>query len=509
MSNSILKNRAANLSKSRYTLSCQCLKALWLKVNKPEEAVVDPSAEARFEMGNVVGDMAMGLFGAFTEVTTKRPDGSLDLNAMIEKTQTCMAQGVENICEASFAIEGHYCAVDILRKTSGGYAIYEVKSSSFPEYNGQETRLEKYAPDIAYQKWLLEQCGINVTDTYLVCLNSDYVRQGKLDLQRLFVIIDMKELVANEYARVPNQVAEALKTLQKEEEPFRDLSMSCHKPYPCAFWQHCTHWMVEPSIFDLYRMNFSDKLKLYQEGYRTFADVGSAVTKPIHRLQVEQRSYINKEGISEFLSQLSYPLYFLDFETMQQAIPQYDGARPYQQITFQYSLHILREEGGALEHREFLAPSDGSDPRRRLAEQLCADIPMNVCTLAYNKSFECSRIKELAALYPDLAVHLLNIRDHIVDLLDPFQAGYYYLPSMGNSFSIKRVLPALFPDDPQLDYHNLDSRVQNGGDAMTVFPRIQYMEPAEAAATREALLRYCELDTLAMVKVWERLKQQV
>ena len=507
MSNTTPKKRSANLSKSRYTLSCQCLKALWLRVYKPEEAVVDPATEARFEMGNVVGDLAMGLFGDFVEVTTKREDGSLDIAAMIEKTKDCLANGTENICEASFAIEGHYCAVDILRKTPGGYAIYEVKSSSFPEFNGQETKLEKYAPDIAYQKWLLEQCGVNVTGTYLVCLNSDYVRQGELDLQHLFVTIDMKELVANEYVKVPNQTTAALKTLQQEEEPALDLSKDCHKPYPCAFWQYCTRHLESPSVFDLYRMNFSDKLKLYQQGYRTLGDVASIVTKPIHLLQVNQQANIDKQGISAFLDQLIYPLYFLDFETMQQAIPQYDGARPYQQITFQYSLHILREEGGELEHREFLAPSDGSDPRRALAEQLCKDIPMDVCTLAYNKAFECTRIKELAVLYPDLAAHLLNIRDHIADLLDPFQAGYYYLPSMGNSFSIKRVLPSLFPDDPQLDYHNLDTRVQNGGDAMTVFPRIQNMDPEEAAATREALLRYCELDTLAMVKVWEKLKE--
>ena len=505
MNNTTPKKRSANLSKSRYTLSCQCLKALWLRVYKPDVAVVDPATEARFEMGNVVGDLAMGLFGNFVEVTTKREDGSLDIASMIEKTKECLANGTENICEASFAIEGHYCAVDILRKSPGGYAIYEVKSSSFPEFNGQETKLEKYAPDIAYQKWLLEQCGINVTGTYLVCLNSDYVRQGKLDLERLFVTIDMKELVANEYVKVPNQAVAALKTLQQEEEPVLELSKDCHKPYPCAFWQYCTRHLETPSVFDLYRMNFSDKLKLYQQGYRTLADVASIVTKPIHLLQVNQQTNIDKQGISEFLDQLSYPLYFLDFETMQQAIPQYDGARPYQQITFQYSLHILREEGDELEHREFLAPSDGSDPRRALAEQLCKDIPMDVCTLAYNKAFECTRIKELAVLCPDLAVHLLNIRDHIVDLLDPFQAGYYYLPSMGNSFSIKRVLPSLFPDDPQLDYHNLDARVQNGGDAMTVFPRIQNMPPEEAAATREALLRYCELDTLAMVKVWEKL----
>ncbi len=130
---------------------------------------------------------------------------------------------------------------------------------------------------------------------------------------------------------------------------------------------------------------------------------------------------------------------------------------------------------------------------------------MNVCTLAYNKGFECGRIKELAIVYPNLAVHLMNIREHIQDLLIPFQSGYYYVPAMHGSFSIKSVLPALFPDDPELNYHNLDSRVQNGGDAMTVFPRIKDMPPEEQQATRQALLAYCCLDTLAMVKVWEKL----
>ena len=131
---------------------------------------------------------------------------------------------------------------------------------------------------------------------------------------------------------------------------------------------------------------------------------------------------------------------------------------------------------------------------------------MNVCTLAYNKSFECSRIEELALLYPDLHEHLLNIEKHIVDLIDPFRAGDYYVPAMGGSFSIKSVLPALFPDDPELDYHNLDERCQNGGNAMTLFPKIKDMPSEEAKASREVLLRYCELDTWAMVKVWERLK---
>lgn len=187
-------------------------------------------------------------------------------------------------------------------------------------------------------------------------------------------------------------------------------------------------------------------------------------------------------------------------------IPKYQGTHPYQQVTFQYSLHYIEHEGGELKHREFLGIS-GEDPRRALAEQLCKDIPLNVCTTAYNKAFECTRLKELAEAFPDLAPHLLNIESHIVDLLDPFRAGYYYLPAMNGSFSIKKVLPALFPDDPELDYHNLSGGVQNGGEAMSIYPQIQFMEPEKQKKARRALLDYCCLDTLAMVKLWEKLRE--
>ena len=523
------------MSKSRYTAFCQCPKNLWLKVYKPEEAAIDGGMEARFAQGNEVGDLAMGLFGDFKEVTAHQEDGSLDLQKMIDLTKLYMDEGVENICEASFSCEGGYCAVDILRKTPGGWAIYEVKSSSFPEFNGQEAKLEKYAPDIAYQKWVLEQCGINVTGTYLVCLNSDYVRHGALDVNQLFVINDMKEMVENEYQKVPARVGQAMKVINSEQEPDMDLSECCMKPYKCAFWDYCKqkHHVPTPSVFDVYGgkgrggFTFKKKLDCYHQGLVSFEDLRTKDIGPIQNMQIEAaltgKEFVNPEGIRKFLDRLSYPLYFLDFETMQDAVPRYDGAKVYAQITFQYSLHIKERESvstfvdaGKLKytktanyitHREFLAPNDGSDPRRPLAEQLCKDIPMDACTLAYNKMFECGRIRELAALYPDLAQHLLNIADHIIDLIDPFRAGDYYVPAMGGSFSIKSVLPALFPDDPELDYHNLDERCQNGGDAMTIFPRIKDMEPEEAAASRKALLDYCKLDTLAMVKVWERLRE--
>lgn len=507
-----------SLSKSRYTLFRQCAKALWLRIYKPELQEIDASTQAAFERGNEVGDLAMQRFGDFVEVTTLKPDGGLDLKAMIDKTSEEMRKGTPVICEASFSVNGHYCAVDILRRTNGGWAIYEVKSSSFSLTDDDPRDLEKYIPDIAYQKWVLTQSGINVTGTYLVCLNKDYVRHGALDLQQLFVEIDMAPMIADEYAHVPTLAAEAVKVVNSSKEPEQDLWENCHKPYGCAFWNYCKqlHGIPEnePTVFDLYRANFNAQLKHYRAGRIRFAELLNEKLTDAQRRQVEctlqQKELIDPDGIRAFLNKLTFPLYFLDFETMQDAVPQYEGTKPYQQITFQYSLHIRpSRDNDNYEHREFLAPSDASDPRRALAEQLCRDIPMNVCTMAYNKGFECGRINELAILFPDLADHLHNISDHIVDLIEPFRAGYYYVPAMGGSFSIKSVLPALFPDDLRLNYHNLSELCQNGGDAMTIFPRIKDMSPDETAAAREALLRYCELDTWAMVVIWERLLEVV
>ena len=496
------------LSKSKYAKYCQCPKCLWMSVYKPEEEVLDPTSEARFETGTEVGDLAMGLLGDYIDVTTNKPDGKLDIKAMLDKTQQLMADGTENICEASFSYDGNYCAVDILHKTDGGWAIYEVKSTSFPEFNGNPAKLDKYLPDVAYQKWVLTKCGVNVTGVFLVCLNSDYVRQGELDIQQLFVINDMGEMIANEYDKVEARQAEAKKLLQQTEEPEMDIWEGCKKPYDCAFYNYCSRHLPSPSVFDMYRMQFSKKLEYYRKGMITYDDIKNEKLTPVRRIQIDSslanEPHINKDSIEKFLETITYPIYFLDFESMQPAIPPFANMKPYQQICFQYSLHIIENEGGPLLHKEHLGVS-GSDPRRALAEQLCQDIPMDVCTLVYNKSFECTRLKEMAEWFPDLAEHLLNIRENIVDLLVPFQQGDYYLPSMGGSFSIKVVLPSLFPDDPSLDYHNLEGGVQNGNDAMTIFPKIQYMSPDEQEKTRKALLEYCCLDTYAMVKVWEKL----
>ena len=491
-----------NLSKSKYCALWQCPKMLWLRKYKPELAEVDSHTLSIMETGNAVGDLAMGLFVDFTEVTVYT-DGEIDLSAMVRRTQEEIKKDTSVICEASFEWNGLYCAVDILRREGDGWSIYEVKSSTSDDK-------AVYIADVAYQKFVLEHCGVKVTGTYLVVLNRDYIFDGTLDLQKLFKVTDVGLAVAFEQDNVAINTRIAEEVLKSPDEPGDDLSIHCNKPYPCAFWKYCSRHVPSPSVFDLYRLPFKKKIAYYQQGMAGFDKLlhcpditGDKQLRQIEYALADKGTYLDKPAIRDFLRLLRYPLYFLDFETIQPAVPQYVGTRPYTQIPFQYSLHYIESEGGALQHKEFLA-QPGTDPRRALAEQLCADIPFGVCTTAYNKQFECGRIRELAALYPDLAPHLLNIESNIVDLLIPFQSGYYYNRAMGGSFSIKSVLPAIFPDDPALDYHNLEG-VHNGSEAMSIFPKMKDMPPEEQAKARHDLLKYCELDTFAMVKVWQAL----
>ena len=495
------------LSKSKYCNLWQCPKMAWLNEYKPEEKTEDPGLEDTFAIGQEIGNLAKGLFGDFIDMTCYDHD-RLDIGKMLEKTQMQLNGSVDVICEAAFSFNGLYCAVDILRREGEGWAIYEVKSST--NNSDKNEAKQVYVADISYQRYVLEHCGVNVTGTNLVCINNNYIRGEELDIDQLFYIMNIDELVEEEIKNVEKNISLAEKILNCDDEPKYDLSEKCRDPYECAYWTYCSKHLPENSVFDLYRMKFVKKIDLYHKGligypellYCDEVDNKTQIRQMEFALE-DKGTYIETNNIRDFLKSLSYPLYFLDFETMQPAIPLFPGTKPYQQIPFQYSLHYIEQEGGELKHREFLAVS-GEDPRRSIAEALCRDIPMNVCVTAYNKQFECGRLKELAETFPDLSEHLLNIRDNIIDLLVPFQSGYYYNRAMGGSFSIKSVLPAIFPDDPELDYHNLEG-VHNGSEAMTVFPKIQYMSRDEQERIRHNLLKYCELDTYAMVKVWQEL----
>ena len=198
-------------------------------------------------------------------------------------------------------------------------------------------------------------------------------------------------------------------------------------------------------------------------------------------------------------------IYFLDFETYQQPIPLFDNVKPYMQIPFQYSLHYL--VNNELKHKEFLG--DGvNDPRYELAKSLVNDIPINSCTVAYNMSFEKTVIKNLSELFPEFSNHLMNIHDNMKDLMIPFKNRDYYTKDMKGSYSIKYVLPALFKDDPSLDYHNLDM-VHNGSEAMNSYANMNNLNEEDKNKLRYNMLKYCELDTYAMVKIYEKLNEVI
>ena len=257
---------AHGLSKSRYTQFRACDKALWLNVFKPELAVIDANTQARFTAGTEVGELARGLFGPFEDMTIRKPDGHLDYAGMIERTKEAMARGVKNICEAAFSFNGNYCAVDILHKVEGGYVINEVKSSTDPIK-------DIYFWDVAFQKWVLTGCGINVKGTNLVCIDTDYVRHGEIEIDKLFMVTDISAGVDEELPFIEDNIADA-KMVLDGDEPGNDISIECNNPYPCAFWQYCTKHLPKPSVFDLYYMKKTQKFDLYHSGVIKYEDLG-------------------------------------------------------------------------------------------------------------------------------------------------------------------------------------------------------------------------------------------
>ena len=488
------------LSKSRYCSAVQCPKIVWMKKNMPEAFDASSMDEAVLATGNEVGDLAMGLFGDYVEV----PYG--DLSEMIHTTEELMRNRTSVICEASFSYDGLFCSVDILRNLGRKRVeLYEVKSST--------SLREIYLDDLSFQVYVLTRLGFQVTKACLVHINHEYVRYGELDLNGLFTIEDFTDPAKDRLAGVEERVEALRQYMRKRKEPQEAIGVQCFSPYACGFFGHCTEDLPKPNVFDLRRTQLNTRLKLYDEGLISFEDLqesGRLGKQPARQVRFELEDLppeINREAVREFLDTLSWPLYYLDFETFQPAIPLYDGSRPYEQIPFQYSLHIQKRKNGKLTHKEFLA-WPGQDPRRALAEQLCRDIPEDVGVVAYNMAFEKSRIAELAGLCPDLKGHLMSIHDNMKDLMVPFQKNHYYCRAMQGSYSIKYVLPALYPDDPELDYHQLEG-VQNGRQASDAFLMMHKMNEDELMATRRQLLKYCQLDTYAMVKVLDKLLECV
>ena len=497
------------LSKSRYTRGLQCSKILWLETHRPEVRDEAQASSGALAEGVAVGDLARGYFGPYVLVGA----GGHDLTAMLEQTRVLMAEGASVIAEAAFAVDNNLCLVDVLRRTDDGWQLIEVKSSLDRDARRDDGPKDIHLDDLAYQYFVLGEAGVQVSSVHLMRINPGYVREGELDLTQLFTLRDVSDSVRQRQPRVVDAIARLTTEVGQTHEPATPIGRHCSTPNPCAFQGHCWSGVPEFSVFNLFPVEKA--AGHFASGVVTAADVVSheisvAESKrlPLVFETQERADHIDAEAIGEFLDRtMRYPVSFLDFETFfTEAIPRWSGIKPYQQIVFQYSLHVQDAPFAKPRHREFLAPL-GQNPRRLAAERLVADVPTEGTVVAWNKSFEISRIREFAADFPDLADSLLAINERVVDLGDPFKAKHYYNRAMRGSWSLKYVLPALFPNDPELDYGALDG-VHNGGDASETYRTLHLVDdPDEVERVRRALLAYCRLDTFATVKILDRLQQ--
>ncbi|WP_342434135.1 DUF2779 domain-containing protein [Neobacillus sp. FSL H8-0543] len=373
------------------------------------------------------------------------------------------------------------------------------------------TRMKaKFLDDLAIQAFVLQN-NLPIKSVNFVYLNKGYAREDELDLYSLFTIADVTEETTTLQPTVDKDIV-TMKSIVGKRSYKYDIGNHCEKygkdDNPCIFVNQCWSHIPNYSVFNLARIG-KKKFDLFQNGIIKIENIPDEykLTKT-QQIQVtalkDNKDIINKAEITEFMSKFYSPLYFLDFETFQQPIPLFKGIKPYQQIPFQYSLHILEDESSPEEHREFLATA-GKDPRRELAEKLVEDIPLDVCSIVYNQKFEKMVLKNLAESFPDLADHLMNIHDNIVDLMIPFEKKWVYRNKMKGSSSIKNVLPALLPGIAELEYNNLT--IQNGSMAMEVYETLHLRTPDEIETIRKDLLSYCKLDTLAMVRLWQKIAE--
>ena len=482
------------LSKSQYIRGLQCHKSLWLYKNKPElRDTPNQAQESLFNTGFDVGDLAKQLFPNGVEIEFD----SLNFDGMISKTKELIQNGCEVIYEATFKENGIFAMADILVKNGDGWDIYEVKAS---------TNVKEYHLNDASVQWYSLSNVINLNKVYIVHINNSYERIGDLDIKNLFSIVDITEEVQNRQYQIPFNI-EQMDLMLKDDMPNIDIGTHCSNPYSCDFESHCWKHISYPSVFNLYWMNSSKKFEMYYKGIVNYEDIPlDFALNTTQKLQVEtsksNEPYIDKPIIKDFIETVKFPINFFDFETFQNAIPRFDKQRPYMQIPFQYSLHILHEDG-TLEHKEFLG-DENSDPRDTLINQMLNDISQTGSIMAYNQAFEITRIKELANYNIEKKDELLALVDRFVDLIVPFRGRGYYHPNFNGSFSIKSVLPAMFPNNDELNYKKLGS-IQNGGDAMDTFANLYLLkEKSKRDEIRKDLLAYCHLDTLAMVRIFEK-----
>ncbi len=487
------------LSKSTFLRGLQCLKSLYLYKNFIQLRD-QPTTEQKaiFNRGNKVGLIAQKFFPGGVDASPVRKS---DFPSAVARTKELLEKGIEIIYEAAFQWEGVLAILDILVKKNGGWYAYEVKSS---------TKISQtYVLDAALQYWVITNSGLKLEDFSMMIINNQYVRNGDLDIQQLFSIKSIKESVLKNQQLVGDNIKACKEMIQSNSMPQVKIGEHCFLPYNCDFMGCCWKNIPSDSVFEIAGIPKAEQFNLYDLGHGTINEIPekNALDKNANiHIQAfkSKKTIINYRGIASFLTTIHYPLYFMDFESFMPAIPIYDRTKPYQHIPFQYSIHLKKSKDAPLEHFEFLA-EQGMDPRKIFLENFLKHTEAPGTLLVYDALMERNILNGLKKDFPEYSKELDLRLARIVDLVQPFQERYYYHPAMKNSVSIKNILPALVPD---LNYSNLT--ISSGSVAMTAFEQLQTeTDLIKIIEIREQLLAYCQMDTLAMVKIFEILEKNV
>lgn len=483
------------LSKSRILGYLQCPKRLYLEVHHRELMQYSASSEVAFTIGNEVGAVAQEVL---------MPGGILiaydrGLRKAVASTEKYMGELFDTtLYEATFQTQNIQVRADLLSRRQNFIDVVEVKSSTSVK--------DLHHVDCAIQYWVMAQAGFAPSKISLAHINNEFVYQGDGNYARLFEVVDLTEQVAEHSEQVYAWVEEANETINGDL-PHVDVGDHCFQPYECPFIDHC--WKnvatVEYPIAQFPGLKKQQKNAIIQAGYEDVREVPAGFIDDenlLARLNAyKSGNQIIPRALQDELNALAYPRYYVDFETIGFAVPIWKDTRPYEQLPFQWSCHV-EHDAGALEHSEFLDTS-GEPPMRAFCESLIRAVDESGPVCVYSH-YERTILKKLQQRFPDLEDALQAIIERLYDLLLPIKK-YYFHRDLQGSYSIKTVLPSVVPE---LSYDDLEE-VQDGMMAQQAYLEVIHAETEHERrwALTESLLKYCELDTYAMVKLVEKLSE--
>ena len=476
---------------SKYLSGLQCHKRLWYEKNHPERAsAISRSQQRIIDQSTEVKVLARDYFPGGLLIDSLDPEESL------EQTQDAMQRGVPYIFKPSFTFDGIWARCDVIQKDSKSWRIIKVTASTKVK--------EEHLPEIAVQRYVLTEQGVSITRTQLMHINRECVYP---DLSNLFFVEDVTDQVNPLMSNVPDDVETFKTILDGDVEPVVSIGKQCDAPNACPFKEYCWDFVPELSIFTIPRLNWNKRTELIDRNIFSLRDIPDNF--PLTQNQdtyvnsvLEERPEIDNEAIRDKLLDLKYPIHFFDFETLNPAIPRFEGLSPYDHFPFQYSCHILKSDD-TITHQEYLH-TDTTDPRLPLVESLLDHISDAGSVMVYGASFERKRLEELAQYFPEYSGALLSVVSRLWDQLLIF-SNHYKHPGFGGSNSLKNVLPILVPS---LSYQDLD--VQEGDDAQAVWDlMINTTGEVEKGNMINHLKGYCMMDTLAMVEIHKVLLHEI